>query len=276
MHLTRFLKRGLNIRGVILLLLAKYLTTESAIYATTIYLHREMAHKSVTLSRPMRLAARLILWLTTGIIPRQWAAIHQQHHAHSDEPGDPHSPKLEGLDTVEWHNVRFYQQAGEWPDVKRREALLYHDRLDAVLLDKGGLGLAVGISIACLGLGPVPGAIVSLLHWPDYILRNASVNGLAHAAIDDISMQKQSHAAKRLQAFAWRHGYRSYETNDTSLNIPWLARLTAGEGYHNNHHYKPASPTFALKDGESDKGYRLIQLLARLHLATIREQKVAS
>ena len=74
--------------------------TQLALLITTLYLHRALSHRAVTLSPAVAGGCRAVLWLTTGIRPRQWVAVHRKHHAHADEEGDPHSPLLEGFNKV--------------------------------------------------------------------------------------------------------------------------------------------------------------------------------
>ncbi len=80
---------------------------------TTIYLHRSLAHKSLTLKIPLAFLCRLGLWLSTGIRPRQWVAVHRKHHVFTDQEGDPHSPVLLGWKKVQIMNVALYRRTAK-------------------------------------------------------------------------------------------------------------------------------------------------------------------
>ena len=115
------------------------MVTKVANLATTIYLHRYLTHGSFKLARWVQNVFRFIIWVTTGLIPRVWAGVHQQHHAHVDEPGvdgDPHSPVVFGTANVLFKNAYYYRKASHWPVVERRAQAIWlnrnggRDRLD--------------------------------------------------------------------------------------------------------------------------------------------------
>ena len=87
--------------------------TQLAIFVTTVYLHRGLAHRAVRLSPAVNAVCRLLTWTTTGIRPRQWVAVHRKHHAHTDVEGDPHSPRLLGFMKVQFGNVVLYKRAAK-------------------------------------------------------------------------------------------------------------------------------------------------------------------
>ncbi len=238
-----------------------FTVTQVATFATTIYLHRTLAHNALKPTRRLRWTCELIIRCLTGIEPNQWAAIHQQHHAHTDEVGDPHSPLLTSLADVQLHNVRMYQAAAATEDVLRRQAAL--DRTHPPLLPslRGWRGLIFGIGAAVVIFGPLPGAIISFVHWPTYIMLNASINSLGHAEIPPVCMNKMGRFSHLIYWTGRLFGNRRHDTPDTSLNIPIWALVTAGEGLHNNHHAAPKSPTFALDAGETDPGWWAIRAL---------------
>ena len=93
-----------------------------AIFLTTVYLHRTLSHRALTMSAPLRFACRLLIWLTTGIQPRQWAAVHRKHHAYTDVEGDPHSPLIVGFATVQFGNAWLYRKVAMDPDTVARYA----------------------------------------------------------------------------------------------------------------------------------------------------------
>src|SRR5919206_4957854 len=92
-------------------LVAAAVVTQVAILATTVYLHRTLAHRAVTLRPTVAFVFRLVTWITTGLRPREWVAVHRLHHAHTDEEGDPHSPQLMGYAKVQFGNPYLYRKA---------------------------------------------------------------------------------------------------------------------------------------------------------------------
>jgi len=227
-------------------LLAAFVVCQIATFCTTIYLHRTLSHRAVTLSPRTSLVFRTLLWITTGIRPRQWVAVHRKHHAFSDTDGDPHSPILEGFAMVQFGNVHLYRKALKDGMIETRYARdLPADRLDRVLFDRPWLGLGIGIVVLCIALGPWYGLLAAVVHTASYLLLNAAINAVGHM---------------------W--GSRPHDNKAT--NNQWLALLTAGEGLHNNHHAAATSAKLALQRGEIDPGWWVIAALRRANLATVR------
>ncbi|MHB8466129.1 MAG: fatty acid desaturase, partial [Acidimicrobiales bacterium] len=189
---------------VALLLLATVAVTQLAIFLTTVYLHRALAHRAVTLAAPVSVLMRTLLWITTGIKPRQWVAVHRKHHAYTDVEGDPHSPILKGFAAVQFGNVAMYRTALRKTDLVDRYAKdLAPDRLDRLLFDRAWLGLGIGITLLCLTFGLWLGLVAAVLHTVVYLSLNASINAVGH------TYGRQPHP-------------------NTSRNNQWLAWLTAG------------------------------------------------
>lgn len=245
------------------------LISQIGTYATTIYLHRSLAHNAVRYTPRTRASLEIIIRTITGIEPNQWAAIHQQHHAHTDEPGDPHSPLLNSIGEVQIHNVRLYQVAAKTDTVLRRQAVLDRSHPAFFPYLRGWRGLTIGISTAVVIFGPIPGAIIAFVHWPSYIMLNASINAWCHAAVPDEALANQGRLSHIMYRSAKFLGGRNTDTADTSINIPAWAYFTGGEALHNNHHASAQSPSFALKPGEIDLGWLMIRLLEAVKLAEI-------
>jgi stearoyl-CoA desaturase (delta-9 desaturase) len=224
---------------------------QGAIFLTTIFLHRTVAHRAITMSPSLRFACRVVTWITTGIRPRQWAAVHRKHHAFTDEPGDPHSPALEGFWQVQLGNVFLYRRsARDGNTVARYARDLPPDRWDRVFFDHAIAGLGVGVGLLLLvfwGNWELV-AIASAVHTVSYLLLNSAVNAVGH-----------------------RFGRRPFR--GLPANSQWLAWLTAGEGLHSNHHAAPTSARLSLRPGEIDPGWWLISLARRLRWITIRHQE---
>ena len=190
-----------------------------AVIATSTYLHRALAHRSLAMHPAAELLLRTVLWLTTGQDRRQWVAVHRKHHAFTDRDGDPHSPRLHGFWRVQFLNVYYYMREARNPETIRRFASdIREDRLDRAVFSRGWVGLGLGTTLLCLVLGVWPGLVAAATHAVLYVFVLAPLNnGLGH-----------------------RRGAQNF--SNTAYNAPVLAWLTAGESLHNNHHAHPRSP----------------------------------
>ena len=214
--------------------------------ATTIYLHRSLSHRALSLRGPARFAFRSILWVTTGIRPRQWVAVHRKHHAFTDVDGDPHSPVLLGWPAAQMRNVALYRASAQDPDTVARYAKdLPADKWDTRLFDRTILGLTLGITVSCVLFGPVVGLLTAFVHLNLYLAGSAAVNAIGH-----------------------HFGRKPYDNG--AGNLQWLAFLTAGEGLHNNHHAAPTSARLAHRWYELDYGWWVVCLLRSVGLAKVR------
>jgi len=222
--------------------------TQIANVATTVYLHRSLAHRAVTLSAPLTGVFRGIIWLLTGIRPRQWAAVHRKHHAFTDEADDPHSPLRLGWVRVQLTNVALYRRVARDADQVAKYARdLPQTRLDHYLLDHALVGLGLTTAALILWLGAGYGLLAAAFHFVLYLGLSGAVNAIAHT-----------------------FGERPYENSAT--NLQWLAWLTSGEGLHNNHHAAPTSAKFSLGEGQLDPGWWVIRLAQRFGHAEVRHQ----
>jgi stearoyl-CoA desaturase (delta-9 desaturase) len=217
-----------------------------AILITTIYLHRSLSHKAVTFDRRIALFFRFLLWITTGIRPRQWVAVHRKHHAFTDIPGDPHSPVLLGFYKVQFGNVYYYRKEALRSETVAKYAKdLQPDRWDEILFDHSLVGLAIGISILILVGGWRLALVASIIHIVAYLGLSGAINAVGHS-----------------------FGKRPYD--NLATNNTWLALMTFGEGLHNNHHAAPTAAKLSFDSKEIDLAWPIISLLVRLHLATVR------
>ena len=226
------------------------LLSQFATLVTTVYLHRGLSHRAVSLNPGVEAVFRVITWMTTGIRPRQWVAVHRKHHAFTDVEGDPHSPLLEGFAMVQFANVALYRRvANDRLTVARYARDLPPDRWDRALLDHAPLGLALGIVLLFPFLGIGAGLLAAVVHTASYLLLNAAVNAVGHT-------------------------FGSQPHPNRARNSQWLAWITMGEGLHNNHHAAPTSARLALARGEVDPGWWLVRLLERRGWATVRHHEV--
>src|SRR5204863_9765587 len=112
--------------------------TQIAVIAPSTYLHRLLAHRSLTVHPAADVVFRAILWLTTGQDRREWVAVHRKHHAFTDRDGDPHSPRLRGFWRVQFLNAYYYMREAQNPETIRRFASdIREDRLDRAVFSWG-------------------------------------------------------------------------------------------------------------------------------------------
>src|SRR5688500_6007468 len=148
---------------------------------TTVWLHRTLSHRAISISPGATWVFRVLIWITTGIRPRQWAAVHRKHHAFTDVEGDPHSPLREGFAMVQFANVALYRKVARDEDQVARYARdLPADRWDRLFFDHALLGLGIGIAILCAVVGWKVGLTAAAVHTVSYLLLNASINAIGH------------------------------------------------------------------------------------------------
>jgi len=220
--------------------------TQIAAIATSLYLHRALAHRSLAVHSAADVLFRAVLWLTTGQDRREWVAVHRKHHAFTDREGDPHSPTLRGLWHVQFLNAYYYAREARNPETIRKFAAdLSPDWLDRAVFSRGWIGLGLGTALLCLLVGVGPGLIAAGVHAVLYVFVLApAINGLGH----------------------WR-GAKNF--NNTAFNSRVLAWLTGGESLHNNHHAHPRSPRFSVGRLEFDPSWVVIRALAAVRLVSI-------
>jgi stearoyl-CoA desaturase (delta-9 desaturase) len=214
--------------------------------ATTVYLHRGLSHRAMSIHPSVAWVFRLIVWLTTGIKPKEWVAVHRKHHAYTDAEGDPHSPVLLGWKKVQMSNVALYRKALKDSSIVEKYAKdLPDDIWDTRMFGHHKTGLGIGIAILMVAFGPVTGLLAAFIHANVYLAVNAGVNALGH-----------------------HFGKRPY--NNQATNLQWLAFLTMGEGLHNNHHAAPSSARLSHKRSQIDPGWWVISTLQKIRLVSLR------
>jgi len=224
-------------------------TSQLALLLTTLYLHRTLSHRAVTMRPGSALACRGVLWISTGIRPREWAAVHRRHHAYTDVPGDPHSPVLEGYWKVQLYNIGLYKTAARDAETLRKYSRdIKADKWDKWLFDHGYFGLALGSCALWAMLGWRLALVAAGAHVVSYLLLNAAINAIGH-----------------------RWGKRPYP--GIATNNQWLALLTWGEGLHSNHHAAPTSARLALAPHQLDLGWWVVSGLRRLRLLDVRHKE---
>lgn len=225
-------------------------TCQVAILLTTVFLHRTLSHRAITMSPGLRMVCRVLTWISTGIRPRQWVGVHRKHHAFTDVAGDPHSPSLEGFLKVQVGNVVLYRRtARDGVTVDKYARDLRADRLDKLLFDHALLGLGIGVAGFYFAFGQdwVMTVVASATHAVSYLALNSAVNAVGHS-----------------------YGRRPFA--GLAANSQWLAWLTAGEGLHSNHHAAPTSARLAFRRREIDPGWWFVSAGQRLKWLTVRHE----
>jgi stearoyl-CoA desaturase (delta-9 desaturase) len=225
--------------------------THITIAAVTIYLHRCQAHRAVELHPIVSHFFRFWLWLTTGQVTKEWAAIHRKHHAKVETVDDPHSPQIHGINKVLFGGVVLYVKESYNKETLERyghgtpDDWLEHN----VYTPQHFAGILLMLSFDLLAFGLVPGALIWLtqMAWIPFWAAGV-INGVGHF-----------------------FGYRNYDdVPDASTNIvPW-GILIGGEELHNNHHAFAASAKFSSKWYELDIGWMYLCMMESLGLATVK------
>jgi stearoyl-CoA desaturase (delta-9 desaturase) len=230
---------------IVLVLLMTHIT----IVCVTVYLHRCQTHLALELHPAVSHFMRFWLWLTTGMVTKEWVAVHRRHHQTCETAGDPHSPQVYGFWTVLLGGAFLYAQAtndrdminqygrGTPDDWIERNVYAPHHKMGFVLL------LILEVSFFH-GWGIVMWLVQ--MAWIPFFAAGV-VNGVGH----------------------W-WGYRNTDTNDCSRNIfPW-GIIIGGEELHNNHHQNPAGAKLSHKWWEFDMGWFWIRILEISRLAKVR------
>jgi len=224
--------------------------THLTIAAVTIYLHRSQAHRSLDLHAIPSHFFRFWLWMTTGMVTKEWVAIHRKHHAKCETVDDPHSPVAHGIKTVLLTGSELYRA-----EAKNRETLAKYghgapnDWIECnVYTRHSAMGVALMLIINVLLFGAIGVTVwaVQMIWIP--ITAAGIINGIGHF---------------------W--GYRNFEAVDASTNVsPW-GLIIGGEELHNNHHTYPTSAKLSVKPYEFDIGWAYIRALEMVGLAKVRK-----
>jgi stearoyl-CoA desaturase (delta-9 desaturase) len=227
---------------------AALIMVQITMMAVTLYLHRDQAHRAINLHPVLRHFFRFWIWSTSGMLTREWVAVHRKHHAFCETPDDPHSPQVYGLRKVLLEGAELYRA----------------EKSNADTLQKFGKGtpddwLERNVYLRI----PFGGIILMLL--ADLLL--FGVPGITIFAIQMISMPV--FAAGIINGVGHHSGYRNFECDDAATNIvPW-GIFIGGEELHNNHHAFPTSAKFSVRRWEFDIGWLYIRLLSAVRLAKV-------
>jgi stearoyl-CoA desaturase (delta-9 desaturase) len=224
--------------------------THITIAAVTLFLHRAQAHRALDLGPIPSHFFRFWLWMTTGMVTKEWVAIHRKHHAKCETEDDPHSPQTRGLRKVLAEGSELYRA-----EAKNQETLAKYshgvpnDWIERNLYTKhSALGVSLMLIINLALFGAIGATIWAIQMVWIPIWAAGVINGIGHY---------------------W--GYRNFEAPDASTNlIPWTL-VVGGEELHNNHHTYPTSAKFSVKPYEFDIGWAYIQILVALGWAKVRK-----
>ncbi|MDO5680407.1 MAG: fatty acid desaturase [Pelistega sp.] len=232
------------------IILVTLVLTHITIAAVTIYLHRSQAHRGLDLHPIVSHFFRMWLWLTTGMLTREWVAIHRKHHAKCEREGDPHSPIMFGLEKVLWQGAELYREEalneetlkrfshGTPDDWMERKVYSAHPSLGIFIMMAIDLSLfgAFGLCVWAVQMAWIP-------FWAAGV-----VNGLGHYV-----------------------GYRNFSSPDSSTNLFPIGILIGGEELHNNHHAYGTSAKFSSKWYEFDIGWMYIRMMQAVGLAKVKK-----
>ena len=222
-------------------LLVGLVLVQITIAAVTLYLHRCQAHRALDLHPAVSHFFRFWLWLTTGMITKEWAAIHRKHHAKCETEEDPHSPRIHGINKILFTGVAMYVKESHNKEVMDRYGHStptdWMERNVYTPLNKWGVVLLAAIDL--LLFGPIAGTIiyVAQIGWIPFWAAGV-INGVGHF---------------------W--GYRNFQTEDDSTNMSRGPAWIGGEELHQHHHAYPTSAKFSIRPYEFDLGwmYRIMQ-----------------
>ncbi len=224
--------------------------THITIVAVTLFLHRSQAHRGVDLHPVIAHFLRFWLWMTTGMVTKEWVSIHRKHHARCEREGDPHSPMIYGIGKVLFKGAELYRDEsrnaetlskfgyGTPDDWVERNVYSRHNVLGIIMMLIIDLALfgAIGLTVWAIQMAWIP-------FWAAGV-----VNGIGHY---------------------W--GYRNFASPDTSTNVFPIGILIGGEELHNNHHAYGTSAKFSSRWFEIDIGWGYLTALRWVGLAKIRK-----
>jgi stearoyl-CoA desaturase (delta-9 desaturase) len=230
--------------------IAAFVMLQVTMMAVTLYLHRDQAHRALDLHPALRHFFRFWIWCTSGMLTREWVAIHRKHHAFCETEDDPHSPQIYGLKKVLLEGAELYRAEKDNPEtVEKFGRGAPDDWLERNVYLRFPYAGIVLMLVTDLILFGVPGIIIfafQMVSMP--VFAAGIINGLGHHS-----------------------GYRNFECDDAATNLmPW-AFLIGGEELHNNHHAFPTSAKFSVRRWEFDIGWLYIRIFQSLGLAKVKK-----
>ena len=230
--------------------LTTFILVQITMLSVTVYLHRDQAHRALDLHPVLRHFFRFWIWCTSGMLTREWVAIHRKHHAFCETPDDPHSPVIYGIKKVLLEGAELYRAEKDNPETLEKFGRgTPDDWLEKnvyLRIPYGGIILLVLVDLLLFGIPGIIIIAVQMVSMP--VFAAGVINGLGHYS-----------------------GYRNFECDDASTNIvPW-GILIGGEELHNNHHAFPTSAKFSVRRWEFDIGWLYIRVLQAIGLARVNK-----
>jgi stearoyl-CoA desaturase (delta-9 desaturase) len=249
MSFVDFMKFGLSGWSWIGVLTFVLIVTHVTIVGVTVFLHRCQSHRALKLNFFVSHFFRFWMWLTTGMVTKEWVAIHRKHHAKCETDSDPHSPKKKGINEVLWRGTELYRSSSKDSElIKKYGHGTPDDWLENNLYSRfswQGVALMLIVDFMLFGVIGIGVWTVQMMWIPFFAA--GIINGIGHYV-----------------------GYRNFKTPDESRNIFPLGILIGGEELHNNHHSYATSPRLSSKWYEFDIGWFYIKILILLGLAKTR------
>jgi stearoyl-CoA desaturase (delta-9 desaturase) len=230
--------------------MATLLMMQVTMMAVTLYLHRDQAHRAINLHPALRHFFRFWIWCTSGMLTREWVAVHRKHHAFCETANDPHSPQVYGLKKVLLEGAELYRVEKDKPETLEKFGRGAPDdwleRNIYLRFPWGGILLTFLVDLLLFGVPGITIFAVQMVSMP--LFAAGVINGLGHHS-----------------------GYRNFECDDAATNlVPWGV-LVGGEELHNNHHAFPTSAKFSVRSWEFDIGWLYICLFRALKLAKVNK-----
>jgi stearoyl-CoA desaturase (delta-9 desaturase) len=225
-------------------------TTHLTIMGVTIFLHRAQSHRALDLGPIPSHFFRFWLWLGTGMVTKEFVAIHRKHHAKVDTEEDPHSPQTRGIKKLLLEGTELYRA-----ESKNMETMAKYgsgtpdDWLERNLYTRyswQGVGVMLILNLALFGAIGLAVWAVQMAWIP--VMATGVINGIGHF---------------------W--GYRNFESPDASTNVSIWGIIIGGEELHNNHHTYPTSARFSVKPYEFDIGWMYISIMQKIGWATVKK-----
>ncbi|MFX1761286.1 acyl-CoA desaturase [Paraburkholderia sp. A1RI-2L] len=232
------------------ILLFVAVVTHITIIGVTVYLHRCQAHRALDLHPIASHFFRFWLWMTTGMLTGQWAAIHRKHHAKCETEEDPHSPQTRGLWKVLLEGAELYRAEAKNEETLRRFSHgTPNDWMERNVYTRFpilGVSIMMVIDVALFGVVGLTVWAVQMAWIPFWAA--GVVNGLGHF---------------------W--GYRNFNSSDASTNLLPIGIIIGGEELHNNHHTFATSAKLSNKWYEFDIGWMYIRMMQAVGLAKVKK-----
>lgn len=260
--ILHYLLHGILSPTLTFLLIYFVTTSFITLLAISCYLHRSQTHRAVFFIAPINYFFRLVLWLFTGTVTKEWVSVHRKHHAHCDTQEDPHSPQYFGLKKILLEGADIYQNIA-----KKNPALLAeygtgtpNDFLERYFFGWSNFGITISFAVQFVLFGAPTIIIWSLQMLIMPVVAAGFINGIAHV-----------YGTQRFKDGEPRGDGTVFERIGGALNVPTYG-LAVGEEFHNNHHAFQHRYKFSHAWYEFDLAGTFIELLTWIRFAWVPKQ----